>query len=210
MVFPVLFIALLALLMLSLYTYQTVVVYHSASETAERTAFRWDNSARDPVSGIGPIGRYDGLYWRMADNGALQSLFGFVSDRGGDGGTEIAVGETAADEGGGSSLPERKLRAESSRVENPFQGTIRYEHGALEKRVQVKLRQPITIPPLETFLGHSEPASASAASIVDPVELIRNVDLIRYYAGKFKGGMDSDKRKQAQAILGDRQAMNHG
>ena len=45
---------------------------------AERTAFRWDNSKRELISGMGITGQYDGLYWRMSfGNGALQSLFGW-------------------------------------------------------------------------------------------------------------------------------------
>ncbi|MFC4811058.1 TadE/TadG family type IV pilus assembly protein [Paenibacillus sp. GCM10023250] len=214
LVFPVLFIALIALLMLSMYVYQTVAAYHGASLAAERTAFRWDNSYRDPVSGIGPTGSYDGLYWRITDNGALRSLFDLASSGAGEEGIEIAIGENGsagADDGEeeDASLPVLKMRTEGARVAGPFQGSMRYS-GSLEKRVDAKLRQPISIPVLEAFLGHSEPAAEAAASIVDPVELIRNVELVRYYAGKFKGGMNGDQRKQAQAILIGRQEMDHG
>ncbi|MBO7747752.1 pilus assembly protein [Paenibacillus sp. MWE-103] len=214
LVFPALFVALIALLMLSMYVYQTVAAYHGASLAAERTAFRWDNSARDPVSGIGPTGSYDGLYWRMTDNGALRSLFDLAAGGEGEGGIEIAVGvngSAGAEDGDeeDASLPVLKMRAEGARVAGPFQGTMRYS-GTLEKRVDAKLRQPLSIPVLEAFLGHSEPAAEASASIADPVELIRNVELARYYAGKFKGGMSGDQRKQAQAILIGRQGMEHG
>ncbi|QHT62788.1 pilus assembly protein [Paenibacillus lycopersici] len=213
MVFPVLFIALIGLLMLSMYTYQKVVLYHSASLASERTAFRWDNSARDPLSGIAPTGQYDGLYWRLTDNGALKALFDFGSDPSGEQGIELAIGSSmsrdagngAGDDVSDTTLPMRKMKAEAARVANAFSGSMRYG-GLVEKKLEVKLRQPIRIPPLEWFLGHSEPATAGSASIVDPVELIRNVDLARYYTGKFKGGLSGDKREQAQQILAGRQA----
>lgn len=207
MVFPVLFLALIALLMLSMYTYQTVVIYHTASKTAERTAFRWDNSARDPVSGIGPTGQYDGLYWRMADNGALKTLFDFggEGEGGGGGGVSMVIGTDLEESGEERSLPEHKMSSESGRIGTPFEGEVRY-YGTIEKRVELKLRQPLSIPLLDSLLGHSEPMTKGSASIVDPVELIRNVDLVRYYAAKFKGGPNGDQRKQAQVILGDRQA----
>ncbi|QHW33216.1 pilus assembly protein [Paenibacillus rhizovicinus] len=236
MVFPVLFLILIALLMFSMYAYQNVVLYHTASLTSERTAFRWDNSSRDPLSGIAPTGEYDGLYWRLADNGALKTLFGFGSEQGGGEGIEIAVGASMSvdrgsaagnsgdgagdagegDSGGdggrdiggdGTSLPVRKMKAEAARVGGPFEGTMHYS-GTLEKRIGLKLRQPISIHPLEMLLGHSSPVTAGSASIVDPVELIRNVELVRYYTGKFKGGMDNDKRNQAQKILGGRKALS--
>lgn len=213
MVFPALFFALIALLMLSMYTYQKVVLYYSASLASERTAFRWDNSARDPISGIGPTGRYDGLYWRMADNGALRTLFDFMDKEDGDDGKGIrmAIGTSGSEEGAQvgetNSLPELKMRAEAGRVSRPFAGAMHYG-GTLIKRIEVKLYQPISIAPLEMLLGHSKPETAGSATIVDPVELIRNVDLARYYTGKFKGGMSGGERKQAQQILNGRKALD--
>ncbi|WP_219838693.1 TadE/TadG family type IV pilus assembly protein [Paenibacillus sp. R14(2021)] len=205
MVFPVIFFALIALLMMSMYTYQMAVIYHAASMTAERTAFRWDNSARDPVSGMGATGRYDGLYWRMTDNGALQTLFSFGGD-GSRGGAAYPIGNEA--HAAPDSLSDLKLSIEAGRVVSPFQGESRSK-GIIEKRIEVKLEQPLTIRPLELLLGHSEPVTIGSASIADPVELIRNVDLVRYYTGKFKGSAGDDTRKQAQLILGGRQVMDH-
>lgn len=235
MVFPLLFVALIAMLMLSMYAYLKVAAYQSASLASERTAFRWDNSSRDPVSGIAPTGSYDGLYWRMADNGALQTLFDFDASNGSgigiaiggkersrSGGNDASTrgrsdtGETSdGEEGGtagevaGDSLPQRKMLAEAARVGTSFEGTMRYD-GKIEKRLDTKLRQPLAIPLLDALLGHSEPRTASAASIADPVELIRNVDLALYYAGKFKSGGQSDgERDQARSILQGRQALGN-
>ncbi|GGD76693.1 TadE/TadG family type IV pilus assembly protein [Paenibacillus nasutitermitis] len=214
MVFPAIFFALLTLILLSMYMYQKVVLYDAASISAERAAFRWDNSYRDPLSGMGQTGNYDGLYWRISDNGALKSLFGFDGSPA-SGGYTVQIGdidESAGETSGGdriddspSSLPALKLSRTAKRIPRPFEGEMSYSYGLLQKGIGVKLRQPLSIRPLELMLGHSEPRAASSAEIVDPVELIRNVDLVRYYTAKFErepGG--ESKRKQAAAVLDKR------
>lgn len=203
MVLPSIFIALLALLLLSMYTYQHVVLYKNASIAAERTAFRWDNSYRDPVSGMGDTGQYDALYWRMAGNGALKSLFGGGTS-GEEGRVTVEIGASAkpslrSDEVASLSLSERKLDHGAGYVPKPLAGEISVS-GTLEKKVEVKLRHPMTIPILDRLMGGSEPRTASNAAVVDPVELIRNVDLVRYYANRFNG----NEKEQASQILSER------
>lgn len=209
--FPVLFVLLIAVIMLTMYMYQKVVLYDAASVSAERTAFRWDNSHRDPVSGIEPVGQYDGLYWRMADNGALQSLFGFGkgSGDGNGGGYKVAIGgEGDAPQSASTSLPVIKMGVIAATVPRPFEGEMSYSYGMLEKKITVKLLQPISIDPLTPFLGDSTPRNAGSASIVDPVELIRNVDLVRYYTAKFGKDKDGEaKREQASQVLQKRASL---
>ncbi|SFS47407.1 hypothetical protein [Paenibacillus sp. BC26] len=209
LVFPMIFAALITLLMLGMYTYQKVVLYTVASQTAERTAFRWDNSARNAVSGIGVTGKYDGLYWRLSDNGALQTLFG--SEGGDQGGLSIPIGNASAsptsDErsSGSESLPLKKMAPGAVKVREPIEGVMIYD-GVWVKRIDVKLRQPLSIPPLEAIFGHSEPMAVTDAVIVDPVELIRNVDLVRYYAGRAAGQSEQGK-EQAREVLHNRQSL---
>ncbi|QYR20673.1 pilus assembly protein [Paenibacillus sp. sptzw28] len=210
MVFPVIFVALIAMVMFSMYMYQKVVIYYAASISAERSAFQWNNSKRDAMSGIGITGEYDGLYWRMSGNGALQSLFGYGDAAGDSGGLSVAVGGTGSGRNSeeSSSLPVVKISKIGARIPQPFEGEINYSYGLMEKRIEVKLRQPISIPILEKTLGRSEPSSISRASIVDPVELIRNVDLVRYYTAKINrnpGG--AAKRQQAAQVLIGRQSL---
>ncbi|WP_090977545.1 hypothetical protein [Paenibacillus sp. CF384] len=210
MVFPMIFVALITLLMLSMYTYQKVVLYSVASQTAERTAFRWDNSARAAVSGIGVTGKYDGLYWRLSDNGALRTLFG--SAGGNENSLSVPIGDTSVNASDTSnipaeSLPLKKMAIGAVRVREPLEGVMTYE-GVWVKRIDVKLRQPLSIPPLETMLGHSEPMAITDAVIVDHVELIRNVDLVRYYAGRFAGESEQGKA-QAREVLQNRQSLQN-
>jgi hypothetical protein len=213
MVLPAIFFALLTLIMLSMYMYQKVVLYDAASVSAERAAFRWDNSYRDPLSGMGQTGQYDGLYWRMSDNGALQSLFGFGGSSGSGeyvvaiGGDVVSGQDESVDETP-SALPAAKMGKIAQRIPKPFEGEMSYSYGSLQKRIGVKLRQPLSIGPLEAMLGHSEPRAVSEAAVVDPVELIRNIDLVRYYTAKFGNAPDADsKRKQAAKVLEKRSLM---
>ncbi|MBW7476550.1 pilus assembly protein [Paenibacillus oenotherae] len=212
MVLPTVFLSLIIMLLFSMYVYQNVVLYYMASISAERAAFRWDNSKRDMTSGMGLTGQYDGLYWRMASDGALQSLFGIGSGNGNEGGgTVISVGGTGNgnadhdDEPYGESLPGMKLGKVAGRMPESIEGQMKYKYGWTEKRIQARLQKPMSVPLLEFILGHAQPSTVSSAAVVDPVEFIRNVELVRYYTAKFgQGAGASPKRAQAAQLLMER------
>jgi hypothetical protein len=226
-VFPAIFFALLAVVMLSMYTYQKIVLYHSASLSAERTAFRWDNSKREVISGMGLTGQYDGLYWRMSGNGALQALFGWGTSSDQQGETVVQIGsrsghvensggqdDSASGEGSAAdnevtSLPAVKMNRIAQRIQEPFEGQMSYDYDLLEKRLEVKLLQPLSIAPLEALLGASGPKAVGSAVIVDPVEGIRIVDLVRYYTAKFDQTPDGKvKQQQASEVLSKRKVLD--
>ncbi|WP_274649193.1 TadE/TadG family type IV pilus assembly protein [Paenibacillus humicola] len=208
LVLPVVFGTLLAMILFSMYVYQQVIVYSAASITAERAAFRWDNSYREKMNGMGITGKYDGLYWRMSGNGALQSLF---QTGGGENSGETAIdfgGAAPAGEDGASGLPVLKMEKAVSRVPDSYEGRIRYSFGLLQKKISVTLREPMSVPALNKLLGRSEPEAEAGAVIVDPVEFIRDIDLVRYYTAKFKEGPDAGKqREQASEVLESRKAL---
>ncbi|MFC4102296.1 pilus assembly protein [Paenibacillus xanthanilyticus] len=202
-VFPALFTVLVALLMFGLYVYQQVAVYYVASMSAERAAFVWDNSHRDAQSGISPVGAYDGLYWRVGDDGALKSVFKMAGASGSS--VEVPIGNFGGDgreQVTGESLPARKLVRITARVPAFREGRIAYTNRLLTKEVQMGISPPMDIPLLDQ-LGHRVSLqSASRASIVDPVELIRNVDLARYYAAKWNNRADAVlTRANAAAVI---------
>jgi hypothetical protein len=148
----------------------------------------------------------------MSGNGALQSLFGYGDAALNSGGLSVAVGGTGSgtNSGESSSLPALKMNKIGTRIPQPFEGEINYSYGLLEKRIEVKLHQPMSIPILEKTLGRSEPSSVSRASIVDPVELIRNVDLVRFYTAKFnRNSGGAAKRQQAAQVLSGRQSLEN-
>ncbi|MBB3072190.1 hypothetical protein FHS14_005205 [Paenibacillus baekrokdamisoli] len=214
MVFPAIFFALLVLIMFSMYSYQKIVLYYTASVSAERAAFRWDNSKRDVSSGIGLTGQYDGLYWRMSSNGVIQSLFGFDDASSPDKSMRVEINQKGShnqdtSEASSSNLPLAKMSRIADRIPEPFEGNMKYSYGLIEKRVEVALRQPLSITPLEAMLGSSEPNTMGHANVVDPVEGIRNVDLVRYYSAKFSQMTDSkEKKKQASDVLSKRKVLD--
>ena len=196
MVFPVLFAMVLAFLFLGMYLYQKVVVFYAASVTSERAAFSWDNSSRDPESGMLPSPRYDKLYRRFGSDGALASLFGITQTDGGSRIDWLEDTDSASSEDSGatglsdeSSGPRRKLRQASEwmySAQLPYTGSAEYASSGLNRFVEVKLRHPLGLLPWENSSWiRGEPAAAGKGIIVDPVEFVRNVALVRYYTTKF-------------------------
>lgn len=202
MAFPVLLAMVIAFLFLGMYLYQKTVVFYAASVTSERAAFSWDNSSREPESGMLPSPSYDNLYWRFGSDGALASLFGLSRSDGGSiinwpeeaglsGGEGLPgeSGEAGVSEGSSElSGPRRKLISASewmASAELPYTGSAAYVSSGLNRFVEVKLRHPLELIPWEKSWIRGESAAAGKGIIVDPVEFVRNVALVRYYTTKF-------------------------
>ncbi|MFC4776814.1 TadE/TadG family type IV pilus assembly protein [Paenibacillus sp. GCM10023252] len=200
-VFPLLFGVILLLMLLGMYLYQNNLLYYSASATAERTAFRWDNSKRDVRSGIAPEGEYDGLYWRLGDDAMLKSVFGLGS---GDG-NGVVVEVPAVSQSSDNNLPQLKILQNTAPLTTTtFQGEAAYRRAVTARSIAVKLRAPMSIAALERSMGRSEPQAMAAARIVEPAEFIRTVDLARYYTAKFGSATSAGgaaKRSQAGEIM---------
>jgi len=204
---PMLFITMFVLILFGLYVYQKTALYYVTTVSAERVAFRWDNSNRDVLSAMAPPDHYDSLYWRLSSDGALQSLFGIGGE---DGRAVVAAGSR----GGGNSssnqasvLAQTKLKRIAERISAPYEGELSYTFGIAEKEVKSQLRYPFSISTLARF-GYDEPKTVSSAVIVDPVEFIRNVDLVRYYTVKLKeaGSGGAKYRSKAAEVLRDRKS----
>lgn len=208
LVMPILLLMVLIFLLFGLYTYQKVVLYYSAGVTAERAAFSWDNSSKDPRSGIAPSGSYDELYWRVGSDKMLESVLGLPAGSGSETAVTVPQDDNAAES---ADLASFKLIGASrwlSDVRPAFQGEAEYENSLVQRSIQVKLQQPITLRALELMLGKQEPKEVAAAGIVDPVEFIRSVDLARYYGAKLSNGIFS--KKDAGAVLADYTAKSGG
>lgn len=186
-VFPLLFAMVLAFLISGMYLYQKTVVYYAASVTSERAAFSWDNSHRDPRSGMLLEPQYDGLYRRIGTDGALASLFGMD---GKEEGRSIDIPEDARDDGAGDQADNTLAKLTSASVwmttaSLPYDGTVRYSGNGLSRLVEVELRKPIQMLPWERSWIPGEPGASAGGPIVDPVEFVRSVELVRYYSNKF-------------------------
>jgi hypothetical protein len=208
LVMPLMLLLVLSILLFGMYMYQKVMLYYSAGITAERAAFSWDNGNKEPKSGIAPAGSYDGLYWRVGEDNMLESVFGLAS--GGSAEESITVPPVSGGEAP-DALAALKLNRASqwlADVRPAFEGQAVYERGVVQRLVQVKLLQPITLSALELLLGKSEPKAVAAAAVVEPAEFIRSVDLARYYGSKLSKGLFS--QKDAGAVLANYAPKNPG
>lgn len=201
LVLPMLFLLILAFLLFSMYIYQKVVLYYMASVTAERTAFSWDNSYRNPRNGMLIEGQYDGLYWRIAEDHKLESLFGMNRDTSS---VSLDIPLPATSDEKSFALSDRKLLGGSEWISAAdgltYMGSIGYNPGLLKREIEVRLKQPVSLEPLERLLGTSEPRTVAQSAVVDPVEFIRSVDMVRYYTAKFASKSDAEKKEAGKVL----------
>jgi hypothetical protein len=203
-VFPILFLLILLMMFMGLFAYQNVIVTYAASITAERAAFGWDNSHREPRTGILSASAYDGLYAGLGSDGAIGSLFGLAS------GAEAATVSLPARERGqdGASLAERKLEQASGWLEKAglsYVGEASRSNEGLLRFVGVKLVKPVGSGMLRLWGegGFVDPSGNGKSIITEPVAFIRHVDLARYYSKKFADATAGGKtaKKQAGDVL---------
>lgn len=195
-VFPLLLVFVLIFIVFGMYMYQKVTLYYAASATAERTAFSWDNSHRDSRSGMLTETRYDGLYWRLGEDGVASGLFGLGS---GEKALSLSLPQSSYRGEGEAGLPLGKMQGAAELLERTgqsYEGQIQYKNSLIKRSVEVKLKQPLSAGAGGQGYWNKEPRTVTTSSIVDPVEFIRSVDLVRYFSNRFAG---SGGAGQAQA-----------
>ena len=101
LVFPIIFILMLIFLFFSIVVYQRVTIYYVASQAAERVAFTWNNSYKDPITGDFLSGNNDGLYWRLTNDNILDVLNGVT--------TGSDYSQVSIENQKSNNLPEKKL-----------------------------------------------------------------------------------------------------
>lgn len=79
LLFPLILLSIVCLLFFGVFSYQNVYVRQAAEVAAERAAFVWDNSHKDPRSGHYGLGQHDGLYWRIKEGASF--LFDWLTGR---------------------------------------------------------------------------------------------------------------------------------
>lgn len=190
LVLPIVFCTILLLIFFSLFLYQNAVVEQTSAIAAERVAFSWNNSARDQRTGAYAEGSHDPLFWRLSDDGMLQSIFGGTSQPGKD---KIELPAAKSEEDG---LALRKLSSTGQELPSFVGGQMNYSHELLTRTVKTQFHRELPISPLHFYMKDSDTASGQSVSyIVEPTEWIRTVELARYFTAKFKGSGDEGKSK---------------
>ena len=181
LVFPVVLLATVAFVFFSLYIYAKGSLYQAAAVTADRAAFAWDNSHKDPLTGAFAVNEQDGLYWRVFQDRA-SGIFSFA-----DGG--VATVELPEDAGKTDlDMPQRKLMKAAQLLPGVEKAMLSYTHRLFDRTVSVRLTDPFhrpdrpAMPPVPDRIEQE-----ASAKVVDPVELIRTVEFVRLYASGLKG-----------------------
>lgn len=196
LVMPIVLMVTIMLMFFCMYIYQQSILQQVASAAVERSAYSWDNSYKETSSGAFQQGQYDSLYWRLTDDQMLSAMFGWAGTK-----NKQSVSLPEGDSSG--ALPATKLSKVSKLATGNIQGEITYQNALLLRKVSTELDQLINLPLLEQILSGGSELEASAQSIiVEPVEFIRTVELMRYYAAKFKGseGSTTDKGNASEVL----------
>ncbi|MFB0866291.1 TadE/TadG family type IV pilus assembly protein [Paenibacillus oleatilyticus] len=180
---PVILIATLLLIFLSLFAYQQASVHYTAALTADRTAYIWDNSRKDPVTGSVGLGQTDGLYWRLTTD-HLMNLFSFLLPI-----SPASVQLPVSGHAAGQSGPAGKLSRAAGSLPGQLRGEIDYTNHGFLRYVRVALEKKFHFPSFaQNFWGKEADVETSSKSyVIDPIETIRLTDLTRTFIGEIQG-----------------------
>jgi hypothetical protein len=177
--------------MLALLEYRQGSLYQQAALTADRLAYVWDNSHKDPISGAFAVEARGGLYWRLTQDRAF-GVDAFFSDE-----PSVTVNLPMKTSQQAEGLAERKLYRASDLLTGDRQARLSYSNKLLIRSVGVGLNVPFRSigetggtegsgwPGMAYGLMFPEIIAESAKSnVVDPVEFIRAIDFVRSSAAK--------------------------
>jgi hypothetical protein len=173
-VLPLILLSTISLLFLVIYVFQTSSAYQTAGIAADRTAFVWDNSKKDPVTGAFTAGEDDGLYWRIHSD-SVSDLFRFIIPNSA---AQIALPASVQ---GPEAGPEGKLRRVGSARSAEWTGFMQYRNNGINREVSVQLTKPFHSPGYVERRLAGNVNSTAEAQVVDPVEAIRVIDLTRTF-----------------------------
>lgn len=165
LVFPTVFLVVIALLFFSMYSYQKVLVYYQSSTTTERAAFIWNNSHRNGTTGaLGDSGGYlnimennNGLYWRLFQDGSYSSSLS----------------------GAGGPIQGQKFNQVLKERQFSGTGTVSYNNYFVVREIKMEMNKKIAMPNL--FGMPKEAIAKTRSTTTDPVEFIRTVDFMYSY-----------------------------
>ncbi|WP_018975889.1 hypothetical protein [Saccharibacillus kuerlensis] len=189
---PIVMLCLIMILMLCLYLYQSAMLVQASAITSERAAYSWNNQHKEARTGGFEKGQNEDLYWRLTEDQLLSALFSGL------GGAEASE-TVAVPGGGGASLGSKKMVKAAEELPAGMNGTMTSKRGLLHP-IKTVLHTPLSLTPIQRIAGN-EMGGAQYSTVVEPVEFIRNIELIRYYAGKFKADKAVPNEKKGGAAV---------
>ncbi|WP_343044725.1 TadE family protein [Saccharibacillus qingshengii] len=176
-VMPIVMLCVVMILMLCLYLYQSAMLVQASAITSERAAYSWNNQYKESRTGRFGVDQTEDLYWRLTEDQLLASLFSGIG--GGEASETINLPG-----GGGGSLGAVKMAKAAEPLPSGMTGTMTSKRGLLHPITTV-LYTPLNLTPIKRIAG-DRMGGSQYSTVVEPVEFIRNIELVRYYAGKFK------------------------
>lgn len=196
LVFPVILFTLCLLMFFCVLLYQKSMLSQYASASSERSAYSWENSHKEPKTGAFPEDEYDRLYWRLADDHMLGSLFGTF-------GAESVSSISVPSEGLEGNLTSQKMSQTAASLPSTYSGTMEYENKFMNRQITTKIDQFVSLPMVDFLLDSDRKIYFSGrAVVVEPDEFIRNIELIRYYGARFSGTGTPGDPSEIAKILG--------
>lgn len=189
LIFPIIFLLTVSFLFISIFMYQKVTLFYIASQAAERAAHSWNNSYKDPFTGEFQMGKSDGLYWRLTDDRLLDLLLGLNSRYEP---AHVTLGSPTSS----NRLPQQKLQKMANKMPNGINGKLIYQNSIYKRSIIVELESSLNMP---SFVGHligDKISARASASVSDPVEFIRTVDLVLNYSHILKDQAGKILKKQ--------------
>lgn len=191
---PIIVLLTFSLLWLAVMMYRESGLYFNAGRLAERTAYVWDNSRKDMVTGAVRPEAGDGLYWRLADDG-LSQWFNVANPMSP---VRVALPQSAGERDTAEG-PAGKLARTAGLLDVSVRGSLSFQHYGLFRVVRAALERNIEVPATASRWFKSTEIEAFAASyVVEPVETIRLTDLTRTFISEIQGRI---KPKQALAAM---------
>lgn len=175
-IFPIVFIMTLLFVFAALFFYQKTVLYHTASTVAERTAYVWDNSYKDPRTGAHHYDEHDDLYWRWTQD-RVTDMFGFIHSRP----PQTIYAPEQSIEAGLEGV-DYKLQGAAKQLKPHMTGTVMYTNRLIHRTVEVSLDSSMSMPGFATPFLSGEMNAKASATVIDPVDFIRTVSLVETYA----------------------------
>jgi hypothetical protein len=189
LVFPAILICTVTLLFVGMYAYQQVYIEQLARSAAEKIAFTWDNSHKDVKTGSFNPQERDSLYWRLTQDN-VSDLFGMLQ---GNIGTSILLPANQV-----NGLVERKLAKASGLLPQGVTGSATYKNYLLDHQIEIAVNKSFLTPTiLRKWMHMAQTEGKAVAHVVDPVELIRTVDVTRTYLPTLVGRISPQKAKAA-------------
>ncbi len=197
LLFPIIFLLLVFLIFVSIYLYQKVSLYYMASDAAEKVAFNWSNSHKDPITGELKSNEYDDLYWRLTSNNVMDIIANNQEPM--NKSVYVLPSKNSPNEMNKLSLPMKKMAFIASTLPENLTGEIEYSHHLTSSSITVTLETPINLPLFVSRIFGERVSARASVDITDPVEFIRNIDILGNYAHSILGSRnlkDFFKRKK--------------